>query len=202
LSDNAQNKDDYSDVLRFAQKNKLHAVADFIMMGRYDHSTDNLENRLTLEESEKVVRDIVENDIIYQALLKSVEFDNFRTEDESEERICGVGLDSLCIVSNGNCYPCADWQGYVLGNASETPLKEIWENSPNVKYLRSLRKRDFPKCLKCPDKSFCAMCMVRNANENPEGDPLKINEHFCKVAAINKKVVLDWKEKQKIAAGA
>jgi hypothetical protein len=27
--------------------------------------------------------------------------------------------------------------------------------------------------------------MVRNANENPDGDPLKINEHFCKVAALN-----------------
>jgi hypothetical protein len=54
---------------------------------------------------------------------------------------------------------------------------------------------DFLKCLSCADKSFCAMCMVRNANENPDGDPLKINEHFCKVAALNRKIVLDWKEK-------
>jgi hypothetical protein len=37
--------------------------------------------------------------------------------------------------------------------------------------------------------------MVRNANEDPEGNPLKINEHFCKVAALNRKIVLDWKEK-------
>jgi hypothetical protein len=44
--------------------------------------------------------------------------------------------------------------------------------------------------------------MVRNANENSElsqdgtvGDPLKINEHFCKVANLNRKIVLDWKEK-------
>jgi hypothetical protein len=29
--------------------------------------------------------------------------------------------------------------------------------------------------------------MVRNANENPEGVPLKINEHFCKVAKVNRK---------------
>lgn len=39
------------------------------------------------------------------------------------------------------------------------------------------------------------MYMVRNANEDPEGNPLHINEHFCKVAALNRKIVLDWKAK-------
>jgi hypothetical protein len=44
--------------------------------------------------------------------------------------------------------------------------------------------------------------MVRNANENQEisavntlGDPLIINEHCCRVAALNRKIVLEWKEK-------
>ncbi|CEM62401.1 hypothetical protein TPHV1_320004 [Treponema phagedenis] len=36
--------------------------------------------------------------------------------------------------------------------------------------------------------------MVRNANENPEGDPFKINKHFCKVAALNKRIVTDWRK--------
>jgi hypothetical protein len=39
--------------------------------------------------------------------------------------------------------------------------------------------------------------MVRNSNENPEGNPLIINKHFCSVAALNKKLVLDWKQRQK-----
>jgi hypothetical protein len=43
--------------------------------------------------------------------------------------------------------------------------------------------------------------MVRNANEN-NGDPLKINGHFCKVAALNRKLVLDWKEKLQSHAAA
>jgi radical SAM protein with 4Fe4S-binding SPASM domain len=90
-------------------------------------------------------------------------------------------------------YPCAGWQGYVCGNVRETPLKEIWDNSPKVKYLRDLRKKDFPECVSCINRAFCAMCMVRNANESPEGDPLKINKHFCEIAALNRKMVLDWK---------
>jgi radical SAM protein with 4Fe4S-binding SPASM domain len=190
-----QNKDSYVEVLKFAQKKKLRSVADFIMMARSDHSIDNLNNRLSLSESEKVVADIVNNDIIYQSELQKIYLNDFKNEDESEQAICGAGIDNLCMGSDGNCYPCAGWQSYVLGNTRETPLREIWENSPKVKYLRGLRKKDFPMCLKCPDKSFCAMCMVRNANENPDGDPLKINEHFCKVAALNRKIVMDWRKK-------
>jgi hypothetical protein len=37
--------------------------------------------------------------------------------------------------------------------------------------------------------------MVRNANEDPNGDPLTINEHFCRVATLNHKIALDWKIK-------
>jgi hypothetical protein len=49
----------------------------------------------------------------------------------------------------------------------------------------------------CVDKNFCVMCMVRNINENPDRNPLHINEYFCKVAALNRKIVLDWKTKMK-----
>ena len=55
---------------------------------------------------------------------------------------------------------------------------------------------DFPECIPCKNKAFCAMCMVRNANEHPNGDFLKINKHFCEVAAINRKIVLDWKQQK------
>ena len=37
------------------------------------------------------------------------------------------------------------------------------------------------------------LCMVANGNEDPNSDFLKINEHFCKVAALNRKIVMEWK---------
>jgi len=98
------------------------------------------------------------------------------------------------MIANGLVYPCAGWQDCICGDLKKESLQEIWENSSKVKYLRNVRKKDFPECQRCEDKLFCAMCMVRNANEN-EGDPLKINRHFCKIAALNKKIVLEWKKK-------
>ncbi|MDR0710175.1 MAG: radical SAM protein [Spirochaetaceae bacterium] len=190
-----QNKNCYVDVLNWAQEHRVRALTDYIMMARYDHTTGNLDNRLSLGEAGKVINDIIGNDQSYQEDMKTADFDKAGSRDTDNDIVCGVCVSSLCMVSNGNAYPCPGWQDYVCGNVRDTPLREIWENSPKVKYLRGLRKKDFPKCVKCLDKSFCAMCMVRNANENPDGDPLKINEHFCKVAALNRKIALDWKAK-------
>ena len=116
------------------------------------------------------------------------------TKDISDEPICGVCISSICMVSNGNMYPCAGWQDRVLGNVAEQSLKDIWLYSKEVNYLRSIRKKHFPECLSCEDRAFCAMCMVRNANESPTGDPTELNKHFCKVAAINHELVCKWRE--------
>ena len=39
------------------------------------------------------------------------------------------------------------------------------------------------------------MCMVRNANEDPQGDPLAVNEYFCDIAKLNRKMMAEWKER-------
>ena len=189
-----QNKNCFAEVLKWAHEHKVRAETDFIMMARYDHTTDNLDNRLDLDEVEKIIKEIIKFNRYYEEELYQADFDKVESRDMANDIVCGVGIASICMVANGSVYPCAGWQDYICGNVRETPLKEIWENSPRVQYLRSLRKKDFPECMVCRDKAFCAMCMVRNANENPEGDPLKINRHFCKVAELNRRIVLDWKQ--------
>jgi radical SAM protein with 4Fe4S-binding SPASM domain len=193
-----QNKNDFVDVLKWAHEHRVRAETDYIMMARYDRTTGNLDNRLSLDEAATVINDIIANDDTYQKEMMNADFSAADSRDISNDIVCGVCVSSICMVANGNVYPCAGWQDYVCGNLREQSLRDIWENSPKVRYLRGLRKKDFPQCLSCPDKSFCAMCMVRNANENPEGDPLKVNGHFCKVAALNRKIVLDWRANQRV----
>ena len=190
-----QNRNCFGDVMKWAQERKCYATTDYIMMARYDHTTDNLDNRLSLGDAGKIINEIITLDIDYQELILADNFEVRESRDRSDDLVCGVCVASICMVANGNVYPCPGWQDYICGNVKEMFLNEIWNNSPKVKYLRGLRKKDFPKCKSCEYKGFCAMCMVRNANENPDGDPLKINEHFCKFAELNRKIVLDWREK-------
>jgi radical SAM protein with 4Fe4S-binding SPASM domain len=190
-----QNKDCYDDVLDWAKNNNIYVGYDYGIIARYNHTTQNLSNRLSINEIEEVINNIIANDTKY--------FEQMEGEAEIKKNItlndivCSVCHSSLCIADNGNIYPCAGWQSYIVGNLKETPLKEIWDNSERIQYLRSLYKRDFPKCIQCPEKDFCTMCMVKNANEDNQGYPLVVNEFFCNIAKLNRKIVLEWREKMK-----
>ena len=187
------NKNDFVDVMKWAYANKVRAVTDFIIMARYDNTTDNLNNRLSVEEAGTVINQIIENHVEYGFEIANADLDALQQRDDSEDIVCGICISSICMVANGDVYPCPGWQSSILGNLRQQTLKDIWENSEEVKYLRGIRKKDFPECQKCADKLFCAMCMVRNANENPEGDPLKINEHFCNTKPLTNGVLYPFK---------
>ena len=181
----------YQAVLDYAYKMKIKAYTDYIMMARSDGTTDNLANRLTLEESRSLMRTIMEHELEMRKNL-SEEIETLTPEALADQPLCGVGLDAISLGADGNYYACSGFQGYPLGNCFEQTLKDVWENSSRIKYLRGLRKRDFPKCASCPDSAFCAMCLVRNFNET--GNMLTVSKHFCEVARINHELVDEYKK--------
>ena len=188
-----QNKNCYDDVIKWAQKHKIHVGDDYVIIARYNHTTQNLSCRLSINEIKEVIDDKIANDSKY---IEQIEMEAEKKKDmTSTDFVCSVCHSSICIADNGNVYPCAGWQDYIVGNVKETSLNDIWDNSGKVQYLRGLRKQDFPKCIQCPDKEFCTMCMVRNANESPLGDPLAVNEYFCDIAKLNRQIILERKGK-------
>lgn len=189
-----QNLDSYSDVAKWAADHGLRVFTDCILMARYDHSKDNLDNRMSLNSTQRILNDIIENDTSYQELIMNTDFDNLEHQSTSEDIICGVGLMSLCMSSSGKVFPCAGWQSYVCGDVNQQSIKDIWENSPQLNYLRSLRKKDLKTCIDCDYQQFCSVCMARNANENPDGDPLRVNKTLCEVAKLNKQIAMEWKK--------
>jgi radical SAM protein with 4Fe4S-binding SPASM domain len=60
---------------------------------------------------------------------------------------CIVGVDGLCIMPEGNVFPCRRFP-ISIGNLLETPLKKIWEESD---LLEELRKKENlkGKCGRC-----------------------------------------------------
>lgn len=183
-----QNKNCYNDVLKWAANNMIHSGDDYGIIARYNHTTQNLSCRLSIDEIKEVIYDKIETDSSYLEQLE-LEAEKKKTK-KTEDVVCSVCHSSICIGDNGNVYPCAGWQDYVLGNVKESSINNIWINSEKVRFLRNLRNKDFPKCTQCPDKEYCTMCMVKNANENPMGDPLIVNEFFCDIAKLNKQLVL------------
>lgn len=187
------NKDGYDAVMKYAQSLKVKYQTDYIMMAQTDMSIDNLSNRITLDETEKVIRDILKYDVDYKEKTLALEaLSNLSEEEYNEMPYCGVGINQICVTVNGDLFPCPGWQDMVVGNVFKKSLKEIWNNSEELQMIRNVRRGDFPKCIKCEAKDYCNMCLVRNYNEN-NGDMFKTNEHFCKVANLNKRLVEEWK---------
>jgi radical SAM protein with 4Fe4S-binding SPASM domain len=183
-----QNKDYYYDVVKWAKRYNINVGDDYCIIARFNHTTENLCSRLSINEIKEVIYNKFTNDSKYLEHIRSEA--EKKKNISSDDFVCSVCQSSICIAENGNVYPCAGWQGYVVGNVKEASLNKIWNKSEKVYYLRNLRKQDFPRCIHCLDKEFCTMCMVRNANENLMGDPLIVNEFFCNVAKLNRQIAL------------
>lgn len=192
------NRHGYDKVLDYARSLKIKAQTDYIMMAQANLDTANLANRISIEETEELLRDIIEHDQQYRdSTLKQRPISEemaFDLERWKAQPVCGVGYDNCCITANGDVYPCAGWQDMVLGNVYKQPLREIWENSAKIKELRKITQASFPQCLECEARDYCARCLVRNYNESG-GDMMKVNEHFCKVAFLNKRLVEEYRSK-------
>ena len=98
----------YRQVLEWAYSHGIKGYTDYIMMARIDNSTDNLTNRLTMEETGELLRDIVNYDIEYRSILDANPTPELLNPDEP---VCGAGVDSMCVAANGEFYPCSGFSG-------------------------------------------------------------------------------------------
>lgn len=188
----------YVDVLKYAQSLKIKAYTDYMIKAQADFDTSNLANRPSLEETEELLRDIIQHDIDYKNVtlekMSKSEEQKIAPEKFAKQPLCSVGINDFCITANGDVYPCSGWQAMICGNVYKQSLKDIWDNSPQFAELRKITQGSFPKCLTCEARDYCHICLVQNYNES-NGDMFKINPHYCDVAFLNKRLVEELKAK-------
>ena len=142
--------------------------------------------------------------IVYKSLPVNNEYfdpakkEQLETDEEwGERKVCGACVSSVCLDATGYYYPCPAFAGVNLGSCYEHDLKWIWTESPETKRIRAVCGKDFPKCLHCPDRNYCSVCMCRNFNET--GDMFTPAQHFCDVAKLNHEIV-DEAQAKRLAA--
>lgn len=179
----------YKDVIEWGKEHNINVNSDYVIIAGYDHTVQNLNCRLSIKDVRQIINQKIDNDPQY---FESLEKEYMKKKEmRPEDYICSVCHSSICISETGNVYPCAGWKDYIVANIKEEKLSDIWNRSEKVKYLRNLRRRDFPQCVQCSEKEFCTMCMVRNANEHPMGNPLEVNKYFCDIAKLNKDIYFE-----------
>lgn len=175
----------YREVIKWGRAHDINVNSDYVIIGQYNHSLDNLNCRLCIEEVNEVIQNDFKTDPNFENKL--VKQQEKRRIQSGDDPVCGVCFSSLCVAPNGDIYPCAGWQGCRLGNIHETSLYDLWNESEKITWLRGLHWSEFPQCMKCEDRDFCTMCLVRNANEDRNGNPLNVCNYFCQVAKLYRK---------------
>jgi len=70
---------------------------------------------------------------------------------------CSAG-HSFCYVSPyGDVYPCVQFP-LPSGNVRRQAFLDIWQNSPQLREVRSIRERDLPVCSECVHVGGCSRC--------------------------------------------
>lgn len=182
------NKDYFRDVIVWGKELNIAVAIEPVIFASYDHSRSNLTNRLSLEELEDALEQEFSEgyaEVLYSAAKEKELF----AEDNP---ICSVCRYSFCVSVEGNVFPCAGWQTNVIGNLNQQTVEEIWMNSEKIKSLRKIKRKEFPNCVSCEDRGYCTVCMMSNANENPDGNVFLINDFHCKAASIVHSKVKDF----------
>ena len=60
-----QNKNNYHEVIKWAKKHKIHVGDDYVIIARYNHTTQNLNCRLSIYEIKEVIKEKAANDAKY-----------------------------------------------------------------------------------------------------------------------------------------
>lgn len=178
------NYDTYKSVEEWAADLGISVGFDYSIIAKYNHNKDNLGCRLSYEKLDEYITEKVNCDTSYLEDLKKTIADN--RQKSISDYICSVCSSSLCIGPNGNVFPCVGWSDRVVGNLNQSSLFDIWYKSSEVKKLRSIRRQDIAECISCDQKDSCTICMVRNSNESPTGNPLEVSKYFCAIAKLNK----------------
>lgn len=173
-----QNKDSFMDVLKWGKENNIGVLTDYVIFAAYDHSNNNLINRLSVEEVGEAVDKQLDANYV-EFLCQNAKEKNALTGEDS---ICSICRYNFCVSSEGYVFPCVGWQTNIIGNLNHQTIKEIWESSKEIKKLRTIKRNSFPKCVTCKDRGYCTVCMMSNANET--NNAFEVSEFHCRVAAM------------------
>jgi AdoMet-dependent heme synthase len=78
-------------------------------------------------------------------------------EDVMDGYPCSAGHTACYISPYGDVFPCVQFP-LPSGNLRQQKFLDIWQNSPQLNEVRSIRARDLPTCSSCSHVGTCSRC--------------------------------------------
>src|SRR5581483_5844018 len=78
-------------------------------------------------------------------------------DDIMEGLPCSAGHTAAYITPYGDVFPCVQFP-LPSGNVRRSKFTDIWQNSPQLLQVRSIRAKDLPVCSTCSHVGTCTRC--------------------------------------------
>ncbi len=176
----SENVSRYREMVALAENLGAAWTLDAAILPKVDGSTAPLEHRIHASEMEEITR-------FRETLTHELKRMNDRWDRERwlEGAPCGAGSTSCAIDAYGDVFPCPVIP-LVAGNIRERSFSEIWDHSPVLERIRSLRRKDLKECPTCDVARFCVICPGLALAE--DGDLLGPSTFHCAEARIHRTV--------------
>lgn len=106
-------------------------------------------------------------------------------EDRHGSYSCHFGKCTFAVRANGDVNPCISVP-VSLGNIRESSLKQIWETSPQLEYIRKKSNEPLAGCRDCNLAGWCFRCEGISFTE--EGKLYEPSDELCRMARIRKEI--------------
>jgi radical SAM protein with 4Fe4S-binding SPASM domain len=147
------NRHDSDGLQKLAGELGAHYALDPTITPKMDGDTSILSLRISGEELPDVFRNpkLVPNMEEFCAPPKPV------SDDDLEGYSCSAG-HSFCYISPyGDVFPCVQFP-LPSGNIRQQKFMDIWNHSPELKEVRSIKAKDLTTCSSCSHVSSCTRC--------------------------------------------
>lgn len=108
--------------------------------------------------------------------------------------LCAAASRYCNITTSGDVMACNILPG-ADGNVRERPFRDVWENSPWLNKVRSIRRTDLHTCGTCASLSYCGRCHAQAMVE--DGDLYGPSSY-----AQERALILDQLSERKVADGS
>ena len=171
------NKDEFEDILLLAKNLGTTIQISMSITAKNDGGTEPFDYRLKEVSDYVDVMKTAQNNIVVNCS------EGLEILRDDEGQICGAGSHSLSVDPYGNVYACNSLL-ISCGNLRETSIRDIWENSEQLKKIRKFNTKDIEGCKDCPDLKYCTFCPGSAFTE--VGNPLKKYSEACTIMAAKR----------------
>lgn len=150
-----ENRDCVDELKDYAERRRVHLVADGDIVGQIDHSCANQTHMLSIDELEDLIS--THKEVFAKGCIRA-------ENCKHDAKVCDIGDVRLNLSAKGMYYPCDGFHGATIGDARKESLYGVWTGEA-LNRLRALKNRDFGECASCLNRAMCLVCPMRNFNE-------------------------------------